>query len=42
MQVGWHIQSTEGGAQRCEVVISSREARKFFLCVLFSDQEALS
>ena len=34
--------TAEGGAQRCEVAISPREARKFFLRVLFSDQEALS
>ena len=38
-----HTQRTaEGGAQSCEVVISPREARKNFLRVLFSDQEALS
>ena len=38
-----HTQRTaEGGAQSCEVVISPREARKNFLHVFFSDQEALS
>ena len=34
--------TAEGGAQSCEVAISPREVRKCFLCVLFSDQEALS
>ena len=32
----------EGGAQSCEAVISLREARKIFLRILLSDQEALS
>ena len=34
-------QSREGGAQSREAAISPREARKNFLRVLFSDQEAL-
>ena len=34
--------TAEGGAQSREAAISPREARKNFLRVLFSDQEALS
>ena len=38
-----HTQRTaEGGAQSREAAMSPREARKNFLRVLFSDQEALS
>ena len=33
--------TAEGGAQSREAANSPREARKFFLRVLFSDQEAL-